>query len=159
MNSIGTDILLAEESPEEAEVTIRALRREDMAHNIFVARDGEQALDFIFCRSKFAARSPDRPPKLILLDLKLPRVNGLEVLKQLKDDPRTRAIPAVILTSSQEEGALVRSYDLGANSYIQKPIDFEQFGRTMRTVGFYWMVINQLPSANQARKSAGQGGS
>jgi two-component system, response regulator len=95
MNSIGTDILLAEESLEDAEITIRALRRENVAENIFVARDGEQALDFVFCRSKFAARSPD-PPKLILLDLKLPRVNGLEVLKQLKDDPRTKAIPAVI---------------------------------------------------------------
>lgn len=158
MNSMGTDILLAEESPEEAEVTIRALRRENVAENIFVARDGEQALDFIFCRSKFASRSPD-PPKLILLDLKLPRVNGLEVLKQLKDDPRTKAIPAVILTSSQEEGALVRSYDLGANSYILKPVDFEQLGRTMRTVGMYWMVINLLPNANQAKKSAGRSGS
>jgi DNA-binding response OmpR family regulator len=114
-------------------------------------------LDFVFCRGPFAQRSFEHPPKLILLDLKLPKVDGIEVLKQLKDDPRTKTIPTVVLTSSKEERDLVHSYDLGANSYIQKPMDFEQFRETVKALGLYWMVINQRPAAHEAAESAAQG--
>ena len=150
-------ILLVEDSPDDAELAIHALRREHLANNIFVSRDGEEALDFIFCRGAFAARSFEQPPKLVLLDLKLPKVDGIEVLRQMKDDPRTKTIPVVVLTSSKEERDLVRSYDLGANSYIQKPVDFEQFRETVKTLGMYWMVINQRPAVREATKSAAQG--
>jgi two-component system, response regulator len=157
MNSAETDILLVEDSPDDAELALHALRREHLANNIFVVRDGEEALDFVFCRGPFAERSFEHPPKLILLDLKLPKLDGIEVLKQLKDDLRTRAIPVVVLTSSKEERDLIRSYDLGANSYIQKPVDFEQFRETVKTLGLYWMVINQRPAVPEATKSAAQG--
>ena len=108
-----------------------------------VARDGEEALDFLFCRGAFAHRSFDYPPKLVLLDLKPPKVDGMEVLKQVKSDPRTKTIPVVILTSSREERDLVSGYHLGTNSYIQKPVDFDQFRETVKSVGLYWLVINQ----------------
>ena len=111
----------------------------------------------IFCRGPFAQRSFDCPPKLILLDLKLPKVDGTEVLKQIKNDRRTRAIPVVIMTSSREERDLVRSYDLGVNSYIQKPVDFEHFRQRVKTAGLYWMVINQCPPVDMAEKSGDQG--
>jgi two-component system response regulator len=159
MNSTETDILLVEDSPEDAELAIHALRREKLANNIHIARDGEEALDFLFCRGAFAQRNFDHPPKLVLLDLKLPKVNGIEVLKQVKDDPRTKTIPVVILTSSREEQDLVRSYNLGVNSYIQKPVDFAQFRETVKTVGLYWLVVNQRPAANGASKTAKQGAS
>jgi two-component system response regulator len=157
MNFINTDILLVEDTQEDADLTIHALRRENLANNIFIARDGEEALDFLFCRGAFAERSLDHPPKLVLLDLKLPKVDGIQVLKEIKSDPRTRAIPVVILTSSKEERDLVHGYDLGVNSYIQKPVDFEQFRQMVKTVGLYWMVINQRPAANETTKSAAQG--
>lgn len=157
MNSNETDILLVEDSPDDAELAIHALRREHLANNILVIGDGEEALDFLFCRGQFAERSFERPPKLVLLDLKLPKVDGIEVLRQLKDDPRTRAIPVVVLTSSKEERDLVRSYDLGANSYIQKPVDFEKFRQMVKTVGLYWMLINQRPVPREATRSAAQG--
>jgi two-component system response regulator len=159
MNSGETDILLVEDNADDAELAIHALRREHLANHIYIARDGEEALDFLFCRGAFALRSFDHPPRLVLLDLKLPKVDGIEVLKQLKADLRTRVIPVVVLTSSKEERDLVSSYNLGANSYIQKPVDFEQFRQTVKTVGLYWMVINQRPAVNGAEKSAGQGGS
>jgi two-component system response regulator len=159
MNSGETDILLVEDNADDAELAIHALRREHLANHIYVARDGEEALDFLFCRGAFALRSFDHPPKLVLLDLKLPKVDGIEVLKQLKADLRTRVIPVVVLTSSKEERDLVSSYNLGANSYIQKPVDFEQFRQTVKTVGLYWMVINQRPAVNGAEKSAVQGAS
>ena len=114
-------------------------------------------MDFLFCRGPFAERSFDHPPKLVLLDLKLPKVDGIEVLKQLKQDLRTRFIPVVILTSSKEERDLVHGYELGVNSYIQKPVDFEQFRQTVKTVGLYWMVINQRPTTRETTKAAGQG--
>jgi CheY-like chemotaxis protein len=113
MNLIGADILLAEDNPDDAELAIHALRRDNLANNIFIARDGEEALDFLFCRGKFASRSFEFPPKLVLLDLKLPKVDGIEVLRQSKQDPRTKTIPVVIMTSSKEERDLIRSYDLG----------------------------------------------
>lgn len=157
MNPNDIDILLVEDSLEDAELAIHALRREDLANSIFTARDGEEALDFLFCRGPFAERCFERPPKLVLLDLKLPKVDGIEILKQLRNDPRTRRIPVVILTSSREEQDLVRSYDIGVNSYIQKPVDFEQFRRTVKTAGLYWLVINQRPARNEAKKSAREG--
>ncbi|SRR6266851_5801391 len=157
MNSNETDILLVEDSKDDAELAIHALRRENLANNIFTARDGEEALDFLFCRGPFAERSFDHPPKLVLLDLKLPKVDGIEVLKQLKQDLRTRFIPVVILTSSKEERDLVHGYELGVNSYIQKPVDFEQFRQTVKTVGLYWMVNNQRPANRETTKAAGQG--
>ena len=156
MNSDDTDILLVEDSRDDAELAIHALRREHLANNIFIARDGEEGLDFLFCRGPFAARSFEHPPKLVLLDLKLPKVDGIEVLRQLKQDPRTKAIPVVVLTSSREEQDLVRSYDLGANSYIQKPVDFEQFRQTVKTVGLYWMVINQRPASREVKDQPGR---
>jgi CheY-like chemotaxis protein len=159
MNPNETDILLVEDSPDDAELAIHALRRENLANNIHIVRDGEEALDFLFCRGAFAQRTFDHPPKLVLLDLKLPKVNGIEVLKQVKSDPRTKTIPVVILTSSREEQDLVRSYNLGVNSYIQKPVDFAQFRETVKTVGLYWLVVNQRPAANGASKTAGQGAS
>src|SRR6266550_4896511 len=145
MSSSEVEILLVEDNPDDAELALHALRREKLANKIHVARDGEEALEFIFCTGAFAQRSFAQPPKLILLDLKLPKVDGMEVLKRLKSDPRTRTIPVVIMTSSKEERDLVNGYGLGANSYIQKPVDFDQFRETVKQVGMYWLVTNQPP--------------
>jgi two-component system response regulator len=150
MNSGELDILLVEDNQDDMDLALHALRREKLANLIFVARDGEEALDFLFCRGAFAQRLFDQPPKLVLLDLKLPKVDGMEVLKQVKLDPRTRTIPIVIMTSSKEERDLVNSYNLGANSYIQKPVDFDQFRETVKNAGLYWLVINQAPPTNGA---------
>jgi two-component system, response regulator len=143
MNSGGFDILLVEDNEDDMELALHALGREKLANHVIVARDGEQALDFLFCRAAFAERSFEHPPKLVLLDLKLPKVSGLQVLKQAKADPRTRNIPIVIMTSSKEEQDLMNGYNLGVNSYIQKPVDFDQFRVTVKSVGLYWLVINQ----------------
>jgi two-component system response regulator len=145
MNIREVDILLVEDSQDDADLARHALRHEKLASSIFTARDGEEALDFLFCRGPFAQRSFDLPPKLILLDLKLPKVDGMQVLKEVKADPRTKFIPVVILTSSKEERDLIAGYDLGVNSYIQKPVDFEQFRETVKRVGLYWLVTNQPP--------------
>jgi two-component system, response regulator len=139
------EILLVEDNPDDVELTLHALRKENLANSIHVARDGEEALEFLFCQGNYADRSFEQPPRLILLDLKLPKVDGMEVLKRLKADPRTRAIPVVILTSSKEERDVINGYGLGVNSYIQKPVDFEQFRETIKNVGLYWLVINQFP--------------
>src|SRR6267378_2896075 len=142
MNSGKLDILLVEDNQDDMDLALHALKREKLANNIYVVRDGEEALDFIFCRGAFIHRSFERPPKLILLDLKLPKVDGMEVLNRLKSDVRTRTIPVVIMTSSKEERDLVKGYGLGVNSYIQKPVDFNQFRETVRQVGLYWLVTN-----------------
>jgi CheY-like chemotaxis protein len=139
------DILLVEDNGDDMDLALHALRREKLANSIFVVRDGEEALDCLFCRGAFAHRSFEHPPKLVLLDLKLPKVDGMEVLRQVKNDPRTRTIPIVILTSSKEERDLVKGYNFGANSYIQKPVDFDQFREIVKSVGLYWLVINQPP--------------
>ena len=155
MNPANLDILLVEDNQNDMDLALHALRREKLANNIFVARDGEEALDFIFCRGAFAHRSFDHPPKLVLLDLKLPKVDGMEVLKQIESDPRTKTIPVVIMTSSKEERDLAAGYNLGANSYIQKPVDFEQFRETVKSVGLYWLVINQPPVVEDTPHLAG----
>jgi CheY-like chemotaxis protein len=144
------DILLVEDNENDVALALHSLRQGKLANHIFVVRDGEEALDFLFCRGAFSARSFDHPPKLILLDLKLPKVDGLQVLKQVKGDDRTKTIPTVIMTSSKEERDLVEGYNLGANSYIQKPVDFEQFRSTIKTLGLYWLVVNQ-PPVNQTQ--------
>jgi CheY-like chemotaxis protein len=157
MKTQEADILLVEDSPDDADLAVHALRREKLANNIVIVRDGEEALDFLFCRGAHSNRSFDHPPKLILLDLKLPKVNGIEILKQIKADTRTKTIPVVILTSSKEERDLVDGYNLGANSYIQKPVNFDQFRETVKTLGLYWLVVNQSPIANgRHAKGAGQ---
>jgi len=150
------EILLVEDNNDDVELTLHALRKENLANHIHVARDGEEALDFLFCNGAHEGRSFEPPPKLVLLDLKLPKVDGMEVLKRLKADPRTRTIPVVILTSSKEERDVVQGYGLGANSYIQKPVDFQQFRATVKSAGFYWLLINQPPVAAKTAQAAGQ---
>jgi two-component system, response regulator len=139
------EILLVEDSPDDVELAVHALRREKLANDITVARDGEEALDFVFCRGAHAHRNFHHPARLILLDLKLPKIGGLEVLKAIKNDPRTKAIPVVIMTSSREERDMVDGYKLGVNAYVQKPVDFEQFRGVVKELGLFWLVINQAP--------------
>jgi CheY-like chemotaxis protein len=144
----NVEILLVEDNPADVELTMHALRRNNLANRIHVARDGEEALDFLFCRGPHSTRSFDNPPRMVLLDLKLPKVDGLEVLRQLKGDSRTKAIPVVILTSSKEDRDMVSGYRFGVNSYIQKPVDFTAFRETIKQLGLYWMVVNQPPPAD-----------
>jgi CheY-like chemotaxis protein len=147
----SVDILLAEDNQDDIDLALHALRQGKLANSIFVVREGEEALDFLFCRGAHSERSFDRPPKLVLLDLKMPKVDGLQVLKQIKSDPRTRTIPVVIMTSSKEERDLIESYSSGVNSFIQKPVDFEQFRETVKTLGMYWLVVNQRPVNHESR--------
>ena len=137
------EILLVEDNPDDAALALRALRKGNVTTKIEHVIDGEQALDFLFCSGGYAERSHENRPKLILLDLKLPKVDGLEVLQRIKADPTTRTIPVVMLTSSREERDLVESYQLGVNSYVVKPVDFEQFSEAVRQLGLYWLLLNQ----------------
>ena len=140
----NVDVLLVEDSPTDAELVMRALRKGKLANNIIWVKDGAEALEFIFRTGAYAGR-PDQNPKLILLDIKLPKVDGMEVLKRLKGDENTRVIPVVVVTSSAEGRDLVESYKLGVNSYIVKPVEFEQFSETVAKAGFYWMLVNKAP--------------
>jgi CheY-like chemotaxis protein len=144
MTNEGLEVLLVEDDPDDLELTLNALHEARITNPIQIARDGEEALDYIFNRGSFANRETTRP-RVILLDLKLPKVDGLQVLRQIKADPHTKGIPVVILTSSGEERDLIEGYRLGANSYIQKPVDFAQFQSTIRELGYYWLVVNQAP--------------
>jgi len=142
------EILLVEDNSKDVELTLHALRKENLCNLIHVVRDGEEALDFLFCRGAFASRSLDHPPRLVILDLKLPKVTGLEVLREIKNNVHTQAIPVTVLTSSKEDRDLVESYKLGVNSYIQKPVDFNQFRETVKQLGLYWLVVNQPPPSS-----------
>ena len=139
------DILLVEDNPYDAELTMRAIRKRNIANPFHVVEDGAEALDLIFCRGAYAGRDFSMPPKLILLDLKLPKVNGLEVLKAIKSDDRTRVIPVVVVTSSQEDPDIKTAYALGANSYVVKPVDSEAFVNAMSSLGLYWLLVNHPP--------------
>ncbi len=139
------EILLVEDSPADVELNLHALRKSNLANQVYVVRDGEEALDFLFCRGVYSNRSFGYPPKLILLDLKLPKVDGLEVLRIVKMDERTKIIPVVVLSSSKEETDLINSYQLGVNSYIQKPVDFDQFREKVKQLGLYWLLVNEQP--------------
>jgi two-component system response regulator len=142
----GVEILLVEDNPNDVELTLHALRKNKLANRIQVVRDGAEALEFFFCTGAYAGRNIAEEPKVVLLDLKLPKVDGLEVLRRIKSDPKLRSIPVVVLTSSGEERDMVESYRLGVNSYIVKPVDFGKFTEAVRQLGFYWLLLNQLPS-------------
>jgi CheY-like chemotaxis protein len=139
------EILLVEDNQDDLEMALRALRKANIANRIQAARDGAEALDFIFCQGAFAGRTFESPPKVILLDLKLPKIDGMEVLKRIKGDARTKMIPVVILTSSKEQKDVIESYKLGVNSYIVKPVNFEQFAKAVQELGMYWLLHNQPP--------------
>lgn len=137
------DILLVEDNPHDAELTVRALKKRNLANHLYVVEDGAEALDFIFGRGQYAQRQTADHPKVILLDLKLPKLNGLEVLQTLKTDIRTRSIPVVIVTSSHEDPDIEAAYNLGANSYVVKPVEFDAFTEAMSHIGLYWLLVNQ----------------
>lgn len=141
----AVEILIVEDNPDDLEMTLRALRKVNLANHILVAHDGAEALDYIFCQGAHRGRQIDDHPKIILLDLKLPKVDGQEVLQRLKQDPRTRMIPVAILTSSKEQRDVMESYKLGVNSYIVKPVNFESFAKAVQELGMYWLLLNQPP--------------
>ena len=143
--SSSVEILLVEDSAQDVELALTALREANLANRIQVARDGEEALDFVFCTGSQADRDITATPAVIFLDLKLPKVDGLEVLRRVKADARTKTIPVVVLTSSNEQRDLLESYELGVNSYIVKPVNFEQFVAAVQDVGMYWLRLNQRP--------------
>jgi CheY-like chemotaxis protein len=143
----AVEILLVEDNPEDLELTLRALRKANLTNRIQVARDGAEALEFIFCEGGHAGRNIEDTPKVILLDLKLPKVDGLEVLQRIKGDPRTQMIPVVMLTSSKEQSDVVRSYQLGVNSYIVKPVNFDGFTAAVQELGMFWLLLNQPPKS------------
>jgi CheY-like chemotaxis protein len=140
------EILLVEDNPYDAELTMRALRNRGLANKLLTFGDGVEALDFIFGTGEYTGRDVSVRPKVILLDLKLPRINGLEVLEKIRADERTKTIPVVILTSSQEESDIVRGYNLGVNSYMVKPVDFDKFFQAVEELGLYWLLLNKVPS-------------
>ena len=145
MDQMSKTIVLVEDNPDDAALTLRAFKRNNMLNPVVVARDGVEALDFLFARGAHAGRAGNPPPTLVILDLKLPKLDGLGVLKAVRGDERTRLIPVVILTSSKEEQDLIQSYSLGANSYVRKPVDFTEFVEAVRLLGIYWLMTNQAP--------------
>jgi two-component system response regulator len=152
MNS-AIEILLVEDNADDVELTLRALTKHNLANKIHVVRDGEEALDFLFCRGAFSSRSFDDQPKVVLLDLKLPRVDGLEVLRAVKSDPRTKTVPVVVMTSSGQQRDMVESYQLGVNRYLPKPINFGEFQEVIRQLGYYWLAVNQPPPSGTSPKA------
>ncbi len=143
MNYKEVEVLLVEDSPEDADLTIRALKRMNLANKLVHVEDGEEALDFIFTRGKYSDRNIENKPKVILLDLKMPKVSGIEVLESIKSDNRTKTIPVVVLTSSHEDPDIKKCYELGVNSYIVKPININDFSKTVTDIGLYWMIMNK----------------
>ncbi|OQP60091.1 two-component system response regulator [Niastella vici] len=145
MNTGKVDIILVEDNPDDAELALHALKKNRIANSLIHLKDGEEALDYIFCRGQYEKRNISDLPKVILLDIKMPKVDGLEVLKRIKADPGIRTIPVVLLTSSKEEKDIVESYQLGANSYIVKPVNFDSFVKAVSDLGLYWMLLNHTP--------------
>jgi two-component system, response regulator len=141
----SVEILLVEDNPSDAELTLHALRKSKLANRILHVEDGAEALDFLFCRGAYASRKANEPPLLVLLDLKLPKVDGLQVLSEVKSNPRTKALPVVLLTSSNEEQDRISGYRLGVNSYIQKPVNFADFQEVVLKLGMYWLIVNSKP--------------
>ena len=139
------EILLVEDNPHDAELTIRALKKRNLANHLVHVQDGQAALDFLFCTGAHEGRDVQQRPKVVLLDLKLPKVDGIEVLRQLRADERTRLLPVVVLTSSREERDILETYQLGANSYIVKPVEFENFSEAVSNLGLYWLLLNEPP--------------
>ena len=139
------EILIVEDTPQDLDLALRALRKSNVTNRIHVARDGEEAMEFIFCEGKYSERKIENGPKVILLDLKLPKIDGLEILQRIKSDLRTKSIPVVVLTSSKEQNDVVESYNLGVNSYIVKPVNFEQFSEAVQKLGMYWLLLNHPP--------------
>jgi two-component system response regulator len=151
MMTTNAVILLVEDNPDDEMLTIRALKQNRIHNEIIVAHDGVEALDFLFGTGQFAGRDTSVVPQVVLLDLKLPKVDGLEVLKRVRADERTRLLPVVILTSSNEERDRISSYGLGANSYVRKPVDFSEFSEAVRQLGLYWLILNQAAPAGRAK--------
>jgi two-component system response regulator len=143
----SVEILLVEDNENDATLTIRALKKRNLANNLIHVSDGQQALDFLFAKDEFSGRDPLHLPKVVLLDLKLPKVSGLEVLRQLKANEKTKSVPVVMLSSSQEESDLIESYKMGANSYIVKPVEFDNFSEAISNMGLYWLVLNKRPKS------------
>jgi CheY-like chemotaxis protein len=151
MSKLGR-ILLVEDDPRDIELTLTALQEYNLVNDVFVARDGQEALDYLYCRDQFSGRDGSRPA-VMLLDLKLPKINGLEVLQQIRSDQELRLLPVVILTSSHEEKDLVRSYELGVNAYVVKPVDFHAFVNAVKDLGVFWAMINEPPPGSMMKKS------
>ena len=141
----AVEILIVEDNPHDAELTLRALRKNNLANKVYVAEDGAEALDFIFCKGKYADRNFSIPPKVIFLDLKLPKISGLEVLQELKSNPHTKSLPVVMITSSREDPDIKKAYELGVNSYVVKPVNFDDFLSAMSHTGLYWLLVNESP--------------
>ena len=139
------EILIVEDNQQDLDLALRALKKSKLANRLHIARDGAEAVDFIFCEGAYSERKIENGPKVILLDLNLPKLDGLEVLKRIKSDPRTKLIPVVVLTSSKEQNDVVESYNLGVNSYIVKPVNFEQFSEAVQKMGMYWLLLNHPP--------------
>jgi two-component system response regulator len=146
MNIRDETILLVEDNPDDVTLTLRAFRKNNIANKVVVARDGVEALDYLFCQGTYAKRDPKDMPRLILLDLKLPKLDGLQVLERLRGNEVTKLLPVVILTSSKEEQDLISGYKCGANSYVRKPVDFDNFVEAVHQIGLYWLLINEPPN-------------
>lgn len=139
------EILIVEDNPIDAELTLRALKKSNLANELYVAEDGQEALDFIFCKGQFASRNPENALKVIFLDLKLPKINGLEVLREIKSNPETKKMPVVVVSSSKEDPDIKAAYELGANGYVVKPVDFDDFIKSMQNTGLFWLLVNESP--------------
>lgn len=144
-NLNAVEILIVEDNPQDAELTVRALRKQNLANQIYVVEDGAEALDFIFCKGKYAERDFAKPPKVVFLDLKLPKISGLEVLQEIKSNPLTKSLPVVVVSSSREDPDIKKAYELGVNSYVVKPVNFEDFLSAMTHTGLYWLLVNEAP--------------